>query len=41
MLPVCVYEYYFIVLTCDVETGPNDEEEIEENTHEDEENECL
>lgn len=33
---LCVYEYYFTVLTCDVETGPNDEEEMGENTNEDE-----
>lgn len=41
MLLVCVYEYYFIVLFCDVEIGFNDEEEIKENIYEDEENECL
>lgn len=29
LLPVCVYEYYFTVLTCDVETGPDDGAENE------------
>lgn len=37
----CVYEYYFTVLTCDMETGFNDEAEMGGNTHEDVENEGL
>lgn len=39
LLPVCVYEYYFTVLTCDVETGPNDEAKMEKNTQEDDDEE--
>lgn len=43
LLSVCIYEYYFTVLTRDVETGPNDEAKMEKNTPEgdDEENKGL
>lgn len=41
-MKLCVHEYYFTVLTCDVETGPDNGTENQENTrHEEQENEGL
>lgn len=39
LLSVCIYEYYFTVLTRDVETGSNDEAKMEKNTQEDDDEE--